>query len=134
MPITEFANTNLTISSKGKSPDLPFCIAKEFILGKKYNLSLAFIPPKEAQLLNIQYRKKEYVPNTLSFPYSKTEGEIIICLSEAKKQYKKFSLSYEHYILFLFIHSMLHLKGYEHGSTMDSKEQYFLKKTLETIT
>jgi probable rRNA maturation factor len=134
MPITEFAKTNLTISSKGKSLGLPFCIAKELVLGKKYELSLAFVSPKEARALNIEYRKKDHIPNTLSFPYSKKDGEIIICLSEAKKQHKKFSLSYEHYILFLFIHSMLHLKGYEHGSTMDTKEQYFLKKTLEHTT
>ena len=52
-------------------------IRKE-ILKDKYSLSVNFISPKEAKALNEKYRNKDYIPNILSFPLSKSEGEIFI--------------------------------------------------------
>jgi probable rRNA maturation factor len=118
---------NLTVSIKGTLPRVPFLELKEKILGKKYELSIRFAAPAEAQALNILHRGKEYIPNTLSFPLSETSGEIILCRSAMRKEYKQFEINYDEYMIFIIIHSMLHLKGYEHGSTMESKEQHLLK-------
>lgn len=49
-----------------------------------------------------------------------------MCIPAIKKEYKKFGMTYTKYLIFLTLHSMLHLKGYEHGSTMEDKEQYYL--------
>jgi probable rRNA maturation factor len=117
---------NMTVSINGTLPSVPFLALKEKILGKKYELSIRFVPPTQAQALNIQYRGKEYIPNTLSFPLSETAGEIVLCRSAMRKEYKQFDLSYDNYVIFILIHSMLHLKGYEHGSTMERKEQQLL--------
>lgn len=117
---------NMTVSIKGTLPSVPFLALKEKVLGKKYELSIRFVPPAQAQALNIQYRGKEYIPNTLSFPLSETAGEIVLCRSAMRKEYWQFDLSYDNYLIFILIHSMLHLKGYEHGSTMESKEQKLL--------
>ncbi len=117
----------ITSMSKGKVPSLPFAVVKDKILGKKYSLSLVFATKKIAQELNIRMRQKDYVPNILSFPYSKESGEILIHLPTAKKQAPDFDMNFEKYLLFLFIHGCLHLKGMEHSSTMDQKE----KKLLE---
>jgi rRNA maturation RNase YbeY len=128
MKVIEYSN-NLTISqSKGKLSSLPFSDIKELVLGKRYELSIHFASPDEAQQLNITHRNKDYTPNTLSFPYTKTSGEIILCEEAMKKQHLDFELSYHDYVIYILIHSMLHLKGFEHGSTMESKEAYFLKK------
>ncbi len=113
--------------SKGKVPSLPFVVVKDKILGKKYQLSLVFADKKTAQELNIRMRGKDYVPNILSFPYSKDTGEIFIHLPTAKKQAPDFDMDFEKYILFLFIHGCLHLKGMEHSSTMETKEYQLLK-------
>lgn len=122
---------NLTVTSNGALPSVPFLALKEKILGKSYDLSISFVTPRKAREINIKYRKKDYVPNTLSFSLceipGKKSGEIVMCLSEARKQYKKFGMDFENYLIFLVLHSMLHLKGYVHGSTMESKEKYFFK-------
>ncbi len=126
----------ISISISGTLPCVPFLDLKNKILGKKYNLSIAFVSPAIAQNLNIKYRNKNYVPNTLSFQLSKNSGEIILCRSVLRKQYKKFNMNYEKYLTFISIHSMLHLKGFKHGSTMENEEKklliFFSKKTNET--
>jgi probable rRNA maturation factor len=118
---------NMTVSIKGTLPRVPFLALKEKILGKKYELSIRFVSPTEAQLLNTTHRNKDYIPNTLSFPLSKESGEIILCRSAMRREYKNFDMTYDTYLLFIVIHSMLHLKGYAHGSTMERKEQSLLK-------
>ncbi len=92
---------------------------KELVLGKKYELSFAFVTP--AQMRKAMKYKKEptkKVSNVLAFPLSKTSGEILICKSAAKP----YTVDY------LFIHGLVHLKGYKHGATMESIELHFLKK------
>ncbi len=56
--------------------------------------------------------------NVLSFPLSKTSGEILLC-PEAAKPYT---------IGYLFIHGCLHLKGARHSATMEREENRLLKK------
>ncbi len=117
---------SMTVSIKGTLPSVPFLALKEKIPGKKYELSIRFVAPTEAQTLNVAHRGKDYIPNTLSFPLSETSGEIILCRSAMRKEYKHFDMEYDTYLIFIIIHSMLHLKGYEHGSTMEDKEQKLL--------
>lgn len=118
---------NFIITSKnGTLPRVPFLAIKEKILGKRYDLSIRFETPLVAQKLNKTYRNKTYIPNTLSFSLTKSSGEIILCMSALKKEYKKFDMNLTTYITFLLIHSMLHLKGFVHGSTMEKEEKKFL--------
>lgn len=111
----------------GTLPRVPFLALKEKVLGKSYELSIAFVDEKTAQSLNKKYRNKTYIPNTLSFSLTPKSGEIVLCIPAIKKEYKNFEMTYKKYLIFLVIHSMLHLKGFEHGSTMESMEQKYLK-------
>jgi probable rRNA maturation factor len=124
----ESNTVSITKITKGKVPSLPFSAVKDYVLGKKYDLSLVFADEKTAQNLNIERRGKDYVPNILSFPYGKDFGEIFIHLPTAKKQAPDFEMGFEEYILFLFIHGCLHLKGMEHSSTMEKRERTILNK------
>lgn len=118
---------NLLISRKnGTLPHVPFLAIKEKVLGKQYDLSVSFVGEKTAQALNQTHRNKTYIPNTLSFSLSKKSGEIVLCLSAIKKEYKKFNMDHDTYVIFLLIHSMLHLKGFVHGGTMEKEEKKFL--------
>lgn len=120
---------NLTVIRKqGPLPDVPFLLIKEKLLGKTYNLTVAFCTPKESQEKNKAYRGKDYPTNILSFPLSETEGEIYISLSTARKDAKKFEMTFVQFLHLLFIHGCLHLKGHEHGSTMEELEDSFLRK------
>lgn len=117
---------NLTVSGNGTLPRVPFLALKEKVLGKHYELSIAFVSSAKAQKLNMVHRNKDYVPNTLSFSLTKTAGEIILCTSALRTEYKKFAMTYNTYLIYIIIHSMLHLKGMEHGRIMESKEKRLL--------
>ncbi len=121
----DFFSINSTIKS---FPSFPYQEIKEAILGKKYQLSLNFIGTKRAQKLNITYRKKDYIPNVLSFPLSETQGEIYLCPKISYPESKDFNLSKEGYLAFLYIHGLLHLKGYDHSDEMEALEKRFMKK------
>jgi len=101
---------------------------KEAVLGKNYDLSLVFVTPKQIQKFNKTYRQINKPTDILSFPLSATSGEILICKSEAKKEMLKFGRSYENFIIFLFIHGLVHLKGYDHSPKMDEIEIKYRKK------
>jgi len=124
--------SNLTVSGKGTLPSVPFLAIKEAVLGKKYELSVRFVAPQTAQQLNITHRQKDYVPNTLSFSLSETSGEIVMCRSAIRKEFKKFNMTHRDYLVFLLIHSSLHLLGMDHGDIMERKELFFLKKFSTT--
>ena len=101
---------------------------KKALLGEKYSLSVNFVSPTIAQKLNIDYRQKDYIPNILSFPLTKSEGEIFICLSVARSEAKKFSLTYKQFLTLLLVHGCLHLKGMDHGEEMEKLEEKYSKK------
>lgn len=120
---------NLTVIRKtGPLPIIPFIDIKEKILGKNYTLTVIFCSPKESQERNRDYRDKDYPTNILSFPLDKTEGEIYISLVTARQDAKKFEMSYIEFLHLLFVHGCLHLKGHDHGSTMEELETKYCKQ------
>jgi probable rRNA maturation factor len=98
------------------------------ILGTSYDVSVVIIGDKKALSLNKDYRNKDYIPNVLSFPIDETMGEIFLNPKTARLEAPKFGLNVPHYLHYLIIHSMLHLKGLDHGDEMDAKEKFFMKK------
>ena len=119
---------NVKITTKDKLPRLSFLDFKNTILGKKYELSILFAGEAVCRKLNKEWRGKDYATNILSFPLTETSGEIVINLKKVKKDAKEFDRSYENFLAYLLIHGMLHLKGYDHGSTMDNEEIKYQKK------
>lgn len=91
---------------------------KDNILGKKFDLSVVFADDNLLKKLNRKYRKKNKTTSVLSFPLSKQQGEIFL-----NKRYKR-----KKYLNYLFIHSLLHLKGYRHGTKMEKEEKKILEK------
>ncbi len=114
--------------TKGRLPSLPFELIKTTILGKNYELSLVFTTASKMLELNKTYRNLNESTDILSFPLSKTSGEIFICPSETKKMMTEFDRTYENFLAFLFIHGLVHLKGYDHGDKMEKVEIKFRKK------
>ena len=93
-----------------------------------WDISLAFVTPARALALNKQLRKKTYTPNVLSYEVGAKSGEIIICLAEAEKQSPTYGFATDDFILYLFIHGLLHLKGWPHGATMEACERKLVAK------
>jgi probable rRNA maturation factor len=120
-------NTTKTKFTLSESKLLPI---KDFVLGKKFELSIAIVGEKKIHNLNKKFRNKDYATDVLSFPLSKTEGEIFLNQKVATKKAPDFDMTPKDYFIFVLIHSMLHLKGYEHGEEMEKEEQKILKKFL----
>lgn len=119
---------SMSKSIRSAVPRHPYETIKNDILGKSYTLTLNFIGTQKAQQLNKTYRKKTYSPNVLAFPLDKHTGEVFITPVVAKKEAKKFSMTPNGYIGYLFIHACLHLKGHDHGATMEKAENRYCQK------
>ena len=118
---------DITNKTKSKLPRLLFVSIKNKILGEKYELSLSLLKAKEQRKINLQYRGIDKTTNILSFPLSKTSGEITLDPIKIKKDAPLFDMPYSQFIKYLFIHGCLHLKGFEHSSTMEKEEKKYLK-------
>lgn len=117
-------------TTKIKAPKVPFEVLHDFILGKKYELSVAFVDPKTIQKINKKYRKKNKPTNVISVNLDEKNGEIILCPQIIKKETEIFKENFQNLTIILVIHAMLHLKGYEHGSKMNNIELRLQKKFL----
>lgn len=126
MPDTEFCT--IKNSTKGKLPRLPFVYIKNTILGEEYELGVNFVGAKKQREINKAYRGIDKTTNILSFPLSKNSGDITFDLVKVKKDAPLFDMTYPKFLKYLFIHGLLHLKGYDHGAIMDKQEKKFLKK------
>ena len=123
---------------------VPFEEMARKILQPQYELSLVLCSNALARSLNRTYRKRDYIPNILSFPLAKNEGEIFLNVRKAEREApyynrvvvrgKRRMLSRierrrmaEKHIARLFVHGCLHLKGLKHGKHMDTAEKRILK-------
>jgi len=94
----------------------------------EWDVSLVFVGAARARSLNKRLRNKNYIPNVLSYAVGDKSCEIIICPNEAAKQAPSFRLPISDFCLLLFIHGLLHIKGWAHGDKMEKCEQKLLKR------
>ncbi|MFA7302809.1 MAG: rRNA maturation RNase YbeY [Candidatus Paceibacterota bacterium] len=118
---------NFTRQSSRVWAGFPFTKIAEAVL-PGWELSLVFAGATRARSLNLRLRKKSYVPNVLSYALGKKSGEIIICLPEVRRQAPRYEMSESRFVLYLFIHGLLHLAGRAHGATMEQWEQKLLAR------
>lgn len=101
---------------------------KNAVLGDNYDLTLSVIGTEHIQTLNRTTRGIDTPTDILSFPLDEETGEIYINLECARTEAEKFDRTYENFLSFLLIHGMVHLKGIDHGSTMERIEARFRKE------
>ena len=96
---------------------------------------------EEIHDLNKLFRNIDHVTDVLSFPqYNNMEelpeegilclGDVVICSEQALIQADELGHSPEREILYLFVHSMFHLLGYDH---MDDEEKTDMREKEEAI-
>ncbi|MFM1538435.1 MULTISPECIES: rRNA maturation RNase YbeY [Helcococcus] len=108
--------------------------------GTDYEISISVVDAEEIKQLNAEYRGNDNVTDVLSFPLFEREyipeegmlGDIVICSERVKEQAKEFGHSEEREFVYLAVHSMLHLLGYDHMEEdekieMRSKEKEIMK-------
>lgn len=115
-------------ATRGGFPNLPFVAFKNAELPRRFELSLVFIGDARSRSLNRRYRRKDAPANVLAFPLGKTSGEIFINLPRAHREARRFAMTGDQFVAYLFIHGLLHLKGLRHGSTMEKEERKLLTR------
>ena len=97
----------------------------------KKEVSIAFVGDRKIKSLNRLYRKKDQVTDVLAFegeddPWSSTGtsflGEIIICYEQIKRQAERFSGSIDKELVFILVHGLLHLLGYQDKTELDKRK------------
>lgn len=101
---------------------------KQSVLGKKYDLSVAFLSPTQMRAVTKKTKNKNKASNVLAFPLSPTSGEILLCIETAKKEAPLYNMSQRNFLTYLFIHGLLHLQGLDHGATMEDEERRIMKR------
>jgi len=95
-----------------------------------FEVSVSFVTNKEIRELNRVYRNVDSETDVLSFPMDDEEdpegvimlGDVILSTEKIIEQAEYFGHSLEREMLYLTVHSMLHLLGYDH-MTDDEKEE-----------
>lgn len=102
-------------------------------LQRDVHIALRIVDAEEGQVLNRDFRGKDYATNVLTFVYDDTEplsGDIVICAPvverEAQEQGKTLLAHYAH----MTLHAVLHLQGYDHESEADAAEMEALETAL----
>lgn len=125
MQSSHFSILNKT---RGTLPRISFLEIKEAVLGKNYDLSVVLVTPALARSITLKAKHKDKASNVLSFPLSKNSGEIVLCPATARKEAPDWDASPTDFLTYLLIHGLLHLKGEQHGSTMEKKERSVCKR------
>lgn len=102
------------------APQINWKKIKDLVLGKKYDLTAVLVADSEMRRAEKLSRHKKRA-NVLSFAYSKSSGEILLNIPRIRHEAKKYGEPTKQYLLYLYIHSLLHLKGYDHKKTKDAK-------------
>ena len=131
LPEESFAGQMLkaaTLAVTGEGLDPAVCSA-----------SVTFVTPEEIRSLNAEYRDKDAVTDVLSFPmfatleearqdyaqfgseegYELALGDVVINKQRAEEQAEEFGHSVEREIVYLMVHSLFHLMGYDHETEED---------------
>lgn len=109
-------------------------VVKECLLEENKDLnvevSVSFVDNKGIHSLNKTYRNVDSETDVLSFPMENQLnipivplGDIIISLEKALEQSKNFGHSFVREVAYLTAHSMFHLLGYDHETSIEEKNK-----------
>lgn len=103
-------------------------------------IGVSLVSEDEIKDINREFRGIDKVTDVLSFPQFESVdelldeiegdealvdiplGDVVICLDQAERQSKEYGTSIRREVTYLFVHSILHLLGYDHME--DDKKAY----------
>lgn len=120
------------------------CVEKEGLPSENAEISLTFVSKEEIKELNNRYRGIDNPTDVLSFPliedFDEIEdgdeymlGDVVICLEKAEEQAEEFGHSKEREIVYLFVHSVCHLLGFDHMEEEEKQEMRQREEDVMTI-
>jgi len=108
---------------------------------ERAEISLTLVSLEEIRELNRDYRDVDRETDVLSFPqFESVEdmpeigelclGDVVICIEKVEEQAEEFGHSFERELIYLFVHSLLHLLGYDH---MEDDEKAVMRAKEEAV-
>ena len=103
-------------------------------------ISITFVDDETIQCINQQYLSKDRPTNVISFSLQEGEfgdmnpeilGDIVISVDTARQDAENGHFSFDEEILFLIIHGLLHLLGYNHENTSKGNTLRMAQKEKE---
>jgi probable rRNA maturation factor len=91
----------------------------------KAPLTIVFLDPKPARQINLEFRKKDYATDVLSFSNEIGLGELIICPQVILRQAKEHKLSFRRELQYMVLHGILHLLGFDHEKSQKGAQAMF---------
>ncbi|HHZ03262.1 MAG TPA: rRNA maturation RNase YbeY [Tissierellia bacterium] len=101
-----------------------------------FEVSISFVTNEEIKELNRDYRNVDRETDVLSFPMDEEFddvillGDIVISTEKIIEQAKEFNHSLEREMIYLTVHSMLHLLGYDHLQESEKVEMREREKEI----
>lgn len=104
-----------------------------------YEVSVSFVNNEEIHELNRDYRGVDRPTDVLSFQMDEEEiygemdvvlGDIVISMEKAMEQAEDFGHSLMREVVYLTVHSMFHLMGYDHMNEEEKKEMRGKEKAV----
>ena len=117
-------------------------IFDELKLKGEYITDVTIVNNEEIHKINRDYRKVDRPTDVISFAFLDEEserklkggpinlGQIIISYEKAEEQSKEYEHSITREMVFLFVHGMLHLLGYDHMNEEDEKVMFGLQNKI----
>ena len=115
-------------------------------LDNEPELGVTVVDDIEILELNREYREKDSVTDVLSFPQFEGRGDlledllddeaetligdVVICYEQAERQAEEYGTGLTREMLYLFVHSVMHLFGYDH---MDEEERSVMRAREEEV-
>ena len=114
---------------------------KELGLNDDYDLSVILCGPVTIRKINREYRGIDRVTDVISFALLDEEddysfddrvelGDIFINRKKVHEQAEEYGHSLKREFLFLFVHGLLHLFGYDHMNEEEEKRMFSLQKKI----
>lgn len=111
-------------------------------------IGVSLVSEDEIKDINREFRGIDKVTDVLSFPQFESVdelldeiegdealvdiplGDVVICLDQAERQSKEYGTSIKREVTYLFVHSILHLLGYDH---MEDDEKAYMRAHEERV-
>jgi probable rRNA maturation factor len=93
----------------------------------KEEINLVLMGDSEIRKLNRKFRGRDKATDVLAFPMGEDGvlGDVAVSTDTARKNARRFGVSYRNEMKRLVIHGTLHLLGYEHGERMRRAEEIY---------
>ena len=117
---------------------------KEEQIPEEAEVDLLFVDNEAIREMNREYRDKDSATDVLSFPMYEADeeiddedeilfGDIVISLERAQEQCEEYGHSLEREVMYLLVHGLLHLAGYDHMEEEEKKEMRAQEEKLLAV-